>query len=94
MYGLASNGQEALDLIKNSKKYPDVILMDHRMPIMTGIEASIEILKIEKKIRIIIISADNSIKEKAIEIGASFFLDKPFTIEHLIRTINNVLSFP
>jgi DNA-binding response OmpR family regulator len=45
----AYNGKEAVDLYKSQLHKPDIILMDHRMPIKNGIEASKEILEIEKK---------------------------------------------
>jgi len=71
---------------------PKVILMDHRMPKKNGIEASKEILKLDKNVKIIFTSADNSIKEEAHSIGAFSFKDKPFTVGDLIEDINNALN--
>ena len=36
--GLASNGREALDLVQETK--PDVVLMDLKMPVMNGVQAT------------------------------------------------------
>ena len=66
--------------------------MDHRMPEKTGIEATKEILQMDKRVKIIFISADISIKEEAFSIGAFSFWDKPFTIEQLIVEIQNALE--
>jgi DNA-binding NarL/FixJ family response regulator len=50
----ATNGKEAVQLV--SKNDYDVILMDISMPIMNGIEASTEILKLKPKSKIIAVS--------------------------------------
>ncbi len=44
--GMAKNGAEAVEMYKTFNKKPDIIIMDHRMPIKNGIEASREILQI------------------------------------------------
>ena len=66
--------------------------MDHRMPKKNGIEASKEILEMDKNSKIIFTSADNSVKEEALSIGAFSFKDKPFTVEGLIGDIKNALN--
>ncbi len=89
---IAKNGEEAVSMFKSFSEKPKVILMDHRMPIKNGIEASKEILQIDNSVKIIFTSADNSIKEEAHSIGAFSFEDKPFTIEHIINEIKNALG--
>ncbi len=66
--------------------------MDHRMPIKSGIEASKEILLIDKNIKIIFISADITIKEEAFSIGVFGFFDKPFMIDSLIDDIKKAFE--
>ncbi len=88
--GEAKNGEEAVSLFISFPKKPDIVLMDHRMPIKNGIEATKQILKINSKSKIIFTSADNSIKQEALSIGARSFLDKPFSITDLITEIKNV----
>jgi len=66
--------------------------MDQRMPEMNGIEASKVILQIDNRVRIIFISADVSVKEEAISIGAFLFLDKLLTIDELIDSINRAIE--
>jgi len=63
------------------------------MPIKNGIEASKEILKMNNNIKIIFLSADDSIKQKALDIGAFCFQGKPFLIEKLIANINKALQY-
>lgn len=41
LVGLASNGQEAIDLINQNQ--PDVIVLDLQMPVMDGLSASVQI---------------------------------------------------
>lgn len=89
---IAENGEEAVIMFKSFPEKPDVILMDNRMPKKTGIEASKEILQIDKNIKIIFTSADLSIKEEALSIGAFSFWDKPFTLDHLIVDINRAIE--
>jgi len=88
--GEAKNGEEAVSLYITFPKKPDIILMDHRMPIKNGIEATKQILNINKKSKIIFTSADISIKQEALSIGAKSFIDKPFTITELIDKIKKV----
>ena len=90
--GKASNGEEAITLVKNLPQRPDIILMDHRMPQMNGLEATKIILESfpDSKINIIFISADLSIKQKAMEAGAQLFLVKPVSIKQILSTMDQV----
>jgi len=88
----ASNGKEAVDLYKTLSDKPDIILMDHRMPVKNGIEASKEILEIDNQSKIIFLSADSSVENDALSIGAKKFVKKPFTIKDLIQNIEIALN--
>jgi len=90
--GMAKNGEEAVEMYKVFNQKPDLIIMDYRMPIKSGIEASIEILQINRNAKIIFASADNSIKEHAKSIGALYFKNKPFSNEKLIKNIYKALQ--
>ena len=91
----AKNGKEAVNkfktFFKNYDEIPDVILMDHRMPIKNGLDATKEIIQIEAGAKIIFVSADSQIREEAFMAGAVGFLEKPFKIKDIITTINNML---
>ncbi len=88
--GTAINGKIAVEKYKRFKEKPDVILMDHRMPIKNGLDAMIEILTIKNSTNIVFASADINIKERALSLGACAFLDKPFKMQGLITTIKNI----
>jgi len=90
--GKAKNGQEAVDMYRSFSNKPDVIIMDHRMPVKDGIEATKEILQINPKAKIIFASADNSVKEYAQMIGVISFKNKPFSNELLIKNIEKALQ--
>ncbi len=64
--------------------------MDHRMPVMNGIDAMIEILRSSKNVKIIFASADLTVKGEAISLGATAFLNKPFKIEDLITVLKSI----
>ena len=89
---IANNGKEAVSMFKSFSNKPKIILMDQRMPEMSGIEASKLILQIDTRVKIIFISADDSAKEESISIGAFFFISKPFAINLLIDAINKAIE--
>jgi len=88
----ANNGKEAVDLYKSLSVKPDIVLMDHRMPVKNGIEATKEILEIDNHSKIIFLSADSSVENDALSIGAKRFVEKPFSIKDLIQNIEIALN--
>jgi DNA-binding NarL/FixJ family response regulator len=55
LVGLASNGQEAIDLVK--QRHPDVIILDLQMPVMDGLSASTQIKSTHPTIQILAYSS-------------------------------------
>ena len=90
--GTAKNGEEAVEMYENFSVKPDIIIMDYRMPIKNGIEASKDILQINKNAKIIFASADTSVKEIANSIGVVSFKTKPFSNQKLLDNINKILK--
>ncbi|MCB2222067.1 MAG: response regulator transcription factor [Bacteroidetes bacterium] len=90
--GEASNGNELLELLK--KQPADVILMDIKMPVMDGIEATKKVSARYPDIKVIALTMFEEISyfNKMIEAGASGFLLKKTTSEELERAINLVLE--
>ena len=76
---VAYDGAEGLEAFRKST-CPDVILIDHRMPGMMGIEAMGRMLDINPDASFIMLSADEEIKNDALDAGAKAFLKKPATI--------------
>lgn len=89
---IANNGEEAIRMFNSFTKKPDITILDHRMPIKNGIDALKEILQIDRNSKVIFASADKTIKEEVYANGAMGFLDKPFTNQKLINTLNECLN--
>ncbi len=92
MAGIAEDGEQAVTMFKLFSDKPKVILMDHRMPEKTGLEASEEILALDKKVRIIFISADITIREEALARGAFSFWVKPFALDQLMDEVRRAIA--
>ncbi len=90
--GIAENGETAIKMYQSFSKKPDIIVMDHRMPIKNGIDTTVEILKIEKTQKVIFASADRSVKKEVFSIGAVDFLEKPFSLDTLAQCIKRTLD--
>jgi DNA-binding NarL/FixJ family response regulator len=88
--GEAANGNDAVTLAGQSS--PDVILMDIRMPGMTGIEATREILAARAATRILILtmSEDDDSLFAAMRAGARGYLPKDSDSDDLVRAIRAV----
>jgi CheY-like chemotaxis protein len=90
----ACNGEEAVQL--TSQEMPDLILMDVRMPRMTGYEAC-AVIKADPKtqhIPIIFLSAKGQDSEiqAGLQAGADEYLLKPFAPDQLTARIQVVLA--
>ncbi len=81
--GMASNGKEGVELVL--KEHPDFVLMDVRMPVMDGLEATERILA-EYRVCIVVLTAfsDEAYRQRVAELGAGGYVLKPVTIETLI----------
>lgn len=67
----------------------DLIIMDHRLPGISGVEAIKKIKQTDtlKHIPIILYSGDNSLDELASEAGADYYMAKPFDIAELEKKV-------
>ena len=83
----AYNGEEAIETFKKLQYKPDIIIMDHRMPLKNGLETTKEILSLGFDTKIIFVSADYTARTNALKIGAIDFLDKPVDLNSLIKMI-------
>lgn len=92
----AQNGQDALELSRT--EYPDLILSDVDMPIMTGFELCERIKKDSRlnKIPIILVTsmATTDYIMKGIEAGADNYLTKPYDDDTLYSKIEQLLVDP
>ncbi len=88
--GMASNGQEALELAQALK--PDVILMDIRMPGWNGLEATRRIMAAMPTAKIVILttSEDEHDLFEAIKSGAFGYLLKSMNADELVEALAQV----
>lgn len=90
----ASNGLEAVELAAQVK--PDLIMMDVRMPKMTGYEACRQMKQNDatKHIPVVFLSAKGQDEEvqTGMEVGATAYILKPFAPEELTRRIAEILA--
>ncbi|WP_299019677.1 ATP-binding protein [uncultured Photobacterium sp.] len=98
-YELANNGQEALEAVKQGKRYT-AILMDCMMPVMDGFTATKEIRRWESKknsgyrLPIIALTAsvlDEDIK-KCYDVGMDDYIAKPFKKEVLLEKLEQCVQ--
>jgi DNA-binding response OmpR family regulator len=89
----ASNGVEAVELAPNEK--PDLILLDVRMPRMTGYEACRALKDIDgvKDIPVVFLSAKGQPSEMdtGLDAGAYDYILKPFAPDQLTTRISEIL---
>ena len=90
----ASNGEEAVQMAP--KENPDLILMDVRMPRMTGYDAC-RLLKADSKLKdipVVFLSAKGQESEiqTGLEAGAEEYLLKPFAPDQLTERVKAILA--
>ena len=91
--GVAKDGNEAFELIKNF--HPDVALLDVIMPHLDGLGVleKLQQESIEQPICIMLSAVgQDKITQKAISLGAQYYVVKPFEINLLIKRIKDINS--
>jgi DNA-binding response OmpR family regulator len=90
----ASNGMEALTLLRADRPPPNLILLDLMMPVMNGWQFRTE-QKADaalSRIPVVVISADGNVSDKASTIDAAGYLRKPIHIENLLDELQRHLN--
>lgn len=92
-YLVASDGEQAVKLLSENRQQIGLVLMDCRMPILDGIEAT-RIIRLNKdSVPIVALTANDSDDDRNIclEVGMDSFLTKPINKQKLIEAINHYM---
>lgn len=88
----ATDGEEGIAVYMQYK--PDILTLDITMPNMDGIEALREIMSVDKKARVIMISAAGQQQKiiEALKLGAEKFITKPFEPHDVVANIDSMMK--
>ena len=86
----AASGEEALDLVSELK--PDLVIMDIKMPGISGVDALIKIKEIDKNIPVILCSAYSDYKQDFSTWASDAYIVKSSNLDELKKAITKVLG--
>ncbi len=91
-YFRAHNGKEAVEMALTEK--PDLVLMDIKMPLMDGLEATRQIRTQAAELPIVALTANafDSDRQQALQAGCNDFLPKPINAEKCLQTIEKYIG--
>jgi len=88
---LAQNGKEGLEKLDHTPY--DLVILDMNMPVMGGIEVLKELRQRDNfTVPILILTANNEIRDEGLRLGASHFLTKPFRPRSIIESITRIFG--
>lgn len=88
--GAAYNGRDCLDMLAN--KRPDVLILDIIMPHVDGLAVLQQVREFENPPEVIMPTAfgQEEVTKKAVELGAAYFMMKPFDLDHLSEQVRQI----
>ncbi len=88
--GEAQNGLEGIQLSRELK--PDVVILDFKLPDITGLEATSRLVRGESEVKVLVVSSaiNDLFPLRILEAGASGYLTKACNKEELVRAIQTV----
>jgi DNA-binding NtrC family response regulator len=88
----AATAAEAIERVRDS--YPDLILLDQRLPDGDGLELIARIRAIDADVPVVVLTGNGStdLAVEALKMGAADYLEKPFKLERLRTTVRNLLE--
>lgn len=91
LIGCVKNGLEAYNMILD--EYPDIVLTDIRMPLLSGLDLIEKIYAVNKNTQFIILSAYNEFEyaQKAMQFGVKHYLLKPCNEKQIINCLKEVI---
>jgi len=94
--GVAYNGEEVLRLLEESRKAPDILILDIIMPHLDGLGVleRLRDMNLNPMPKIIMLTAfgQENITQKAVQLGASYYILKPFDMEILANRIRQLVG--
>ncbi len=88
----AYSGKEAVERFRKADPRPRVVIIDHRLPDMSGLEVMGEILSVEPGTLIVFISGDEGVRQESLGAGAKAFMKKPTPIKEITETIKALMK--
>jgi CheY-like chemotaxis protein len=88
---LVDNGRDAVEMVKNNRF--DVVLMDLKMPIMDGFEATKKIREFNPDIVIIAQTAYAFQREECMSLGFSDYVTKPYYREQILAILEKHFNY-
>jgi DNA-binding NtrC family response regulator len=91
---LAANGREAIELFNQNRSRIKAILLDLRMPVMSGTETYEKLRELDTDVRIILSSGyDEKVSTLNFEAdGALVFLRKPYALDALLACVQDAIN--
>lgn len=86
----ACNGREGLEKVAQEK--PNIIILDNRMPELTGAEVYQHLRKMGNNIPVLFITAFGDLEELASSLGIRYYLRKPIDFVEVIAKIESAYA--
>ena len=88
----STRGQEALELLQ--REQPDLMLLDIKMPTMSGIEVLKQMRTRGERVKVVVVSAarDEGVISEARRLGAVDYVTKPFHLDYLEQVVLKKLA--
>ncbi|MBB6448939.1 two-component system response regulator (stage 0 sporulation protein A) [Geomicrobium halophilum] len=92
--GVSYNGKDCLQLVEETK--PDVLILDIIMPYLDGLAVLERLQKSEHMPKVLMLTAfgQEDVTKKAVNLGASYYVLKPFDMEVLMDTVRELAGQP
>jgi two-component system, response regulator RegA len=88
----ALDGPDAIEKFMKANPRPGIVIIDYRLPSMSGLDVMRKILIIEPLTKVIFVSGDDSVRHESIDSGAAVFLKKPASIKLITDTVTSMMN--